>query len=133
MTCEWTSPEQISVCLFIAKQWFGVIADLVGLGTFALIAVLIWLFQRLRKDLDKWEVETVRKKELRQYAEQAAKHAEHRASLAETASHSRTLLAGRDVTSPTDWRHAIPGVRRGSRRQSKPRPWTFPGPQRGLR
>lgn len=86
MTCGWDSPEQISVCLHLANQWVRVIVDVVGLGTFALIAVLIWLFQRLRKDLDKWEVEAAREKELRQYAEQAAKHAEHRASLAETAS-----------------------------------------------
>ena len=66
MICGWDTPEQIAVCLHIAKQWSQVVADIVGLGTFALIAVLIWMFQRLRKDLTKWESEAAREKELRQ-------------------------------------------------------------------
>jgi flagellar biogenesis protein FliO len=51
MSCGWDSPEQIAVCIHLATRWFTVFVDIVGLGSFALIVLLTWLFRRLRKDL----------------------------------------------------------------------------------
>src|SRR5512145_2059408 len=83
MDCGLGSPEQISACLHLVSRWFGVAANVVGLGTFALIALLVWLFRRLRKDLSKWEDDAKRATELKVLAEEAAKHAQHRVELAE--------------------------------------------------
>lgn len=83
MECGWGSPEQIAVCLHFAKRWLDVLTQLVGLGTFALIGLLIWLFRRLRKDLAKWEDESKRTTDLKRLAEEAARHAEHRVELAQ--------------------------------------------------
>lgn len=83
MDCGLGSPEQISACLHIASRWFSVIVNLVGLGTFALITLLIWLFRRLRRDLSRWEDEAKRAIELKVLAEDSAKHAQHRVELAE--------------------------------------------------
>jgi chromosome partitioning protein len=96
MECGWDSPEHIAACIHLAKRWFQLLVDLAGLGTLALIALLIWLFGRLRADLTKWEDEATREKELRQYAEQAAKQAEHRATLAE-AGGNRDRMALEDL------------------------------------
>ncbi len=84
MECSWESPEQIAVCIHFAQRWFQVILDVAGLGSLALIALLIWLFQRLRSDLTKWEGEAEREKELRNYAENTATEARHRAELADS-------------------------------------------------
>ncbi len=81
--CGWDSPEQIAACIYLAKRWFQVLVDVAGLGPFALIALLVWLFQRLRKDLTKWEKEAAREKELRHSADNTATEARHRANLAE--------------------------------------------------
>ena len=81
MQCGWDSPEQIAVCLHIATRWFAVLAQIAGLGSFALVALLIWLFRRLRKDLQKWEQESERANELKRLAEDAARQAEHRVTL----------------------------------------------------
>jgi cellulose biosynthesis protein BcsQ len=99
MSCGLDSPEQISACIYLAKQWFQVMVDIAGLGTFALIAILIWLFRRLRLDLVKWEREAEREKELRKYADSAAQQAEHRAKLAEqsTNQHKKLLVECQDV------------------------------------
>jgi hypothetical protein len=69
MECGWGSPEEVAVCIHIAKRWFDVLVDLSGLGSLALITLLIWLFGRLRKDLSKWEAEAAREKELRVQAD----------------------------------------------------------------
>jgi len=93
MECGWGSPEQIAACIHVAKRWFEVLVHLAGLGSLALVTLLVWLLQRLRRDLKKWEGETARERELRQYAEQASKHAEHRARLAESvAAHDKAAL-----------------------------------------
>src|SRR5262245_17024518 len=84
MECGWASPEQIASCIYAVQRWFQLAADLAGLGSVALITLLIWFLRQLRKDLQRWEAETAREKELRQYAEQASKQAEHRATLAES-------------------------------------------------
>lgn len=84
MDCGWGSPEQIGACIHFAMRWFQVLVDIVGLGTFALIALLVWLFQRLRGDLTKWEAEAARDKELLQFAENTATEARHRAELADS-------------------------------------------------
>jgi chromosome partitioning protein len=83
MNCGWDSPEQIAACLHFVSRWSSVFVNLIGLGTFALISILVWLFGRLRKDLSKWEDESKRANELRRLAEEAARHAEHRVELAE--------------------------------------------------
>ena len=83
MQCGWNSPEQIAVCIHLATQWFNVFVQIAGLGSFALIALLIWLFRRLRQDLKKWEQETERANELKKLAEDSAQQAEHRVRLAE--------------------------------------------------
>jgi hypothetical protein len=100
MECGWGSPEQIAACLHLANRWFQVLVDIAGLGSFALITLLVWLFRRLRKDLTKWEDEAAREKELRHYAEQAATHAEHRATLAES-------VAARDRATLDDVRRTV--------------------------
>src|SRR5262245_26426980 len=93
MECGWASPEQIAKCIYLARLWFDSLVGIAGLGSFALITSLIWLLRRLRKDLTRWEDETAREGELRQYAEQAARHAEHRATLAESvAAHNKAAL-----------------------------------------
>lgn len=84
MQCGWASPEEIASCLHFARLWFQVLVDIAGLGSFALVALLIWLFRRLRKDLAVWETEAAREKELRIYAENAATDSRHRAELAVT-------------------------------------------------
>jgi hypothetical protein len=83
MECGWDSPEQISACLHFLKRWFDVLLQLAGLGTLALIGLLIWLFRRLRKDLSKWEDESKRAMELKRLAEEASRQAEHRVTFAE--------------------------------------------------
>jgi hypothetical protein len=83
MECGLGSPEEIAACLHFVSRWFGVLMNLVGLGTFALISLLIWFFRRLRKDLSKWEDDAKRATELKVLAEEAAKHAQHRVELAE--------------------------------------------------
>ena len=86
-------PEQIAQCIHFAKQWFQIAIDLAGLGSLALIALLIWLFRRLRKDLSKWEQEADREREKQLYADLARSQAEHRAKLAEdSAARDRTDL-----------------------------------------
>jgi len=50
-----------------------VLVDVVGLGSFALITLLVWLFRRLRKDLSKWEDESKRAGELKRFAEEATR------------------------------------------------------------
>jgi chromosome partitioning protein len=100
MECGWDSPEQIAACIHLANRWFQLVVDLAGLGTLALIALLIWLFGRLRNDLTKWEDEATREKEIRQYAEQATKQAEHRATLAESG-------AARDRAALESLKHAM--------------------------
>ncbi len=93
MNCGWDTPEQIAACIHVASRWFQVAVDLAGLGTLALIALLLWLFQRLRKDLTKWEQEAAKERDLREYADKAAKEAEHSKELAlsETA-HAKSEL-----------------------------------------
>ena len=83
MQCGWDSPEQIAACLHLATRWFGVLSNIVGLGSFALIALLIWLFRRLRRDLQKWEQESERANELKRLAEDKARQAEHLATFAQ--------------------------------------------------
>lgn len=83
MDCGLGTPEQIAVCLHGINRWLGVLVNMVGLGTFALITLLVWLFRRLRKDLSKWEDDAKRANELKVLAEEAAKHAHHRVELAE--------------------------------------------------
>jgi chromosome partitioning protein len=83
MQCGWDSPEQIAACIHLATRWFGVLVNVVGLGSFALIALLVWLFRRLRRDLARWEDESKRANELRRLAEDNARQAEHRVTLAE--------------------------------------------------
>jgi len=83
MLCGWGSPEEIAACIHLASRWLGVIANIVGLGSFALIALLIWLVHRLRRDLTRWEDEAQRATELRRLAQDSARQAEHRAQLAE--------------------------------------------------
>lgn len=83
MQCGWDSPEQIAACIHIATRWFSVLVQIAGLGSFALIALLIWLFRRLRRDLQKWEQESERANELKSLAEDSARQAEHRVTLAE--------------------------------------------------
>lgn len=106
MDCGWDSPEQIAACIHLATRWFTVLVNVVGFGSFALITLLIWLFRRLRKDLARWEDESRRANELRRYAEESARQAEHRVSLAEreAARDKKTLealqastTAGQDV------------------------------------
>jgi cellulose biosynthesis protein BcsQ len=84
MECGLGSPEQIAACIHIAQRWFQVLVDIAGLSSLALITLLIWLFQRLRKDLTKWEDEAAREKEMRNYAENSATEARHRADLADS-------------------------------------------------
>jgi cellulose biosynthesis protein BcsQ len=94
MACGWDTPEQIAACIHVASRWFQVAVDLAGLGSLALIALLIWLFQRLRSDLQKWEQEAAREKELREYADKAAKQAEHSKELAQSdAAQAKAQLA----------------------------------------
>jgi chromosome partitioning protein len=56
----------------------------VGLGSLALITLLLWLFRRLRKDVKRWEKEVETEKQLRALAEETASQATHRARLAES-------------------------------------------------
>ncbi len=81
--CGLESPEQISACIYLAHRWLGVLTNILGLGTFALIGLLVWLFQRLRTDLSRWEDEATRANEAKRLAEEVARHAEHRVALAE--------------------------------------------------
>lgn len=85
MDCGWGTPEELAVCIDVAKRWLQVLINIAGLGTLALISILIWLFQRLRKDLKRWEEEAERSKELRRQAEDTARQAESRATFAEAA------------------------------------------------
>jgi cellulose biosynthesis protein BcsQ len=85
MDCGWGTPEELAVCIDAAKRWLQVLINVAGLGTLALISILIWLFQRLRKDLKKWEEEAERSKEQRRQAEDTARQAESRATFAEAA------------------------------------------------
>src|SRR5215813_3465201 len=110
MECGWSSPEAIASCIYLAKIWFKLLVDFAGLGSLALITLLIWLFRRLRGDLKKWEEETAREKELRQYAEQASKHAEHRANLAES-------VAARDKAAFEDLKRTVVASEDDLRRQ----------------
>mgnify|MGYP001243321459 CR=1 FL=1 len=84
MECGLGSPEAIAKCLYVASQWLQVGRDLVGLGSLALITLLLWLFKRLRNDVTRWEKEVETEKQLRGLAEEAAKQATHRARLAES-------------------------------------------------
>lgn len=82
MECGWNSPEEMAVCIEFAQRWSTVMFNLIGLGTFALISLLIWLVRRLRKDLSKWEEELKQTTELKKYAEESSRHSEHLANLA---------------------------------------------------
>ena len=84
MECGLGSPEAIAKCIHMAGQWLQVGRDLVGLGSLALITLLLWLFKRLRKDVGRWEKEVETEKQLRGLAEEAAKQTAHRARLAES-------------------------------------------------
>jgi len=84
MECGIGSPEAIAKCIHLASQWLQVGRDLVGLGSLALITLLLWLFKRLRKDVKRWEKEVETEKQLRTLAEEAASQATHRARLAES-------------------------------------------------
>ena len=83
MQCGWDSPEQIAACIHLVARWFNVFVQIAGLGSFALIALLVWLFRRLRRDLQKWEQESERATELKKLAEDSARQAEHRVTLVE--------------------------------------------------
>lgn len=83
MECGLGSPEQIGYCIHFGMRWLPVVVDFLGLGSFALISILMWFLLRLRKDIKKWEDESERANELKRYAEDAAKQAEHRAQQAE--------------------------------------------------
>lgn len=83
MDCGLGTPEEISICIDIANRWLQVLINFAGLGTLALISILIWLFRRLRKDLKKWEEEAERSKEQQRQAEDTARQAESRAAFAE--------------------------------------------------
>lgn len=105
MNCGLGTPEEIAACLHIAKRWFEVLVNVAGLGSFALIALLVWLFRRLRKDLGKWEDEAARERELREYAENTARAVTHRAELSDAIAArakkdkddlEHTLIAGSD-------------------------------------
>lgn len=90
MECGWESPEQIAACIHFIKDWSQLIFDLAGLGSLALIGLLIWLFKRLRSDIARWEKELAHERELRKTADETARQATHRAEIAEK-------LAGRAV------------------------------------
>lgn len=83
MSCGFESPEQISECIHLGRRWLQVVIDLAGLGTLALITLLVWLFRRLRRDVAKWENEAQNEKQLRHYAEQLARQAAQKSEIAE--------------------------------------------------
>jgi cellulose biosynthesis protein BcsQ len=105
MDCGLESPEAIAVCIHVTARWFEVVRDLVGVGSLALIALLVWMLERLRKDLSRWEDDLAKEKEARGAAENTAKQANHLTRLAEANSaHDKaaledcraTLLASKD-------------------------------------
>ena len=48
--CAWNSPEAVSACVAIAQSWLKTFGDLVGLGSAALLTVLVGYILRLRRD-----------------------------------------------------------------------------------
>ena len=85
MDCGLNSPEALDACIEVIKRWLPVLINLAGVGSLALISILIWLFQRLRKDLAKWEEQVERHREQRLLAEDVARQAQGRATFAEAA------------------------------------------------
>jgi cellulose biosynthesis protein BcsQ len=83
MDCGLGSPENLAVCIHAAMRWFEVARDLIGVGTLALIALLVWMLKRLRTDLTRWERDLENEKQLRLSAENTARQASHFARLAE--------------------------------------------------
>jgi hypothetical protein len=83
MECGFDAPEHIAACIHVAKRWFQVVVDLIGLGTFALITYLLWSLNRLRTDIVDWERNAASERALRAGAENAMLQAKHRADLAE--------------------------------------------------
>ncbi len=83
MECGWGSPEEVAVCIHVAGRWLDVARDLIGVGSLTLIALLIWMLKRLRKDLGRWESDLSKEKEARIAAENFAAQASHLTKLAE--------------------------------------------------
>ena len=83
MECGLGSPEAIAVCIHVVERWGEVARDLIGVGSLALIALLIWMLKRLRADLGRWEDDLGNEKEARAAAENLAKQANHLTRLAE--------------------------------------------------
>jgi len=88
MDCGFDSPEKIAKCIEIARPWFDIASGLANLASvvgLSITTALVWMLSRLRKDLNKWQAEVAHEKELRGYAEQTTKEAQHRAELSESA------------------------------------------------
>jgi cellulose biosynthesis protein BcsQ len=105
MDCGLGSPEEIAVCIRVAIRWGEVVRDLIGVGSLALVTLLVWMLKRLRKDLSRWEGDLAKEKEARFAAENLAKQANHLTKLAEANSARdkvalddcrATLLASKD-------------------------------------
>ncbi|MGO9172199.1 MAG: ParA family protein [Rhodomicrobium sp.] len=83
MDCGLGSPEAIAVCIHVGLRWGEIVRDLVGVGSLALIGLLVWMLKRLRKDLSRWEDDLRKEKEARLAAENLATQANHLTRLAE--------------------------------------------------
>lgn len=60
MACVWGTPEEITQCIVMAKQWLDVIRpwiefglSLAGVGTLVAFGAFIWIIKGLRRDLEK--------------------------------------------------------------------------------
>jgi cellulose biosynthesis protein BcsQ len=76
MECGFDTLEQFYQCVLTAKVAFHIVTDILGLGTFALIAMLVWLFKRLRKDMGAFRIELSQAREEKRLAEGRALTAE---------------------------------------------------------
>jgi chromosome partitioning protein len=93
MDCGFGSPEAIAVCIHAASRWLEVARNFIGVGSLALITLLVWMLKRLRTDINRWEEDLKREKDLRIAAENAANQAAHLTRLAEANSaHDKAAL-----------------------------------------
>lgn len=83
MDCGFSSPEAIAVCIHAASRWIDLARDLIGVGSLALVTLLVWMLKRLRNDVSRWEDDLKKEKDRRNAAENAAARADHVARLAE--------------------------------------------------
>lgn len=83
MECSFSTANEVYQCVQTAKILFHIVSDILGLGTFALIGVLLWFGKKLRKEVQIFQKELDRTREEKRLAECRALTAEKYAAAAE--------------------------------------------------